>query len=263
LLSREGRREGGREEGRDGRRRTTTRTIQSLTASLPLTSTNPSFLPSLPPSLPLFQAEDGTTVKHREGSWEAIPSWGGEGGREGGGGVEKVVVFVRKGGLTVAEPFGEKGGREGGREGVSGESVQELVRSEICIRRLNANSPSPPPSLPPSVLSSLPNALPPSNIYTLVDFEGGARMTTDPVPPSLPSSLPPSLPPVLSSLPNALPPSNNYTLVDFEGGANIASEPTLAAFSWAMGTYKYARRRGREGGRGGGREGWGGLRRRG
>ncbi|GAB5037449.1 Hypothetical protein NocV09_08000030 [Nannochloropsis oceanica] len=94
-----------------------------------------------------FKAEDGLTVKHREGSLEVIPAWG-PGGKEGGRGVEKVVLFVRKGGLTVAEPF------------------------------------------------------------------------------------------VLSSLPNLLPPSNTYVLVDFEGGANTAANPTLAAFSWAMGTYK-------------------------
>ena len=75
----------------------------------------PPLPPSPPPSLPI-QAEDGTTVKHREGSLEVIPAWG-EGGKEGGKGVEKVVLFVRKGGLTVAEPFGEEGGNEGGREG--------------------------------------------------------------------------------------------------------------------------------------------------
>ena len=57
-------------------------------------------------------------------------------------------------------------------------------------------------------------------------------------PPALPPSLPSSLPPVLSSLPTILPPSNTYALVDFEGGANTAAQPTLAAFSWAMGTYK-------------------------
>jgi len=86
---------------------------------------SPSLPPSLPPSPPFMQAEDGTTVKHREGSWETIPAWG-EGGKEGGGGVEKVVLFVRKGGLTVAEPFGEEGGREGGEEGRKGRREGEM-----------------------------------------------------------------------------------------------------------------------------------------
>jgi hypothetical protein len=48
----------------------------------------------------------------------------------------------------------------------------------------------------------------------------------------------PSLPPALSSLPHALPPAFTYVLKDFQGGAHIAADPTLAAFSWAMGTYK-------------------------
>lgn len=44
---------------------------------------------------------------------------------------------------------------------------------------------------------------------------------------------------MLSSLPGALPSGADYRLEDFEGGANLAADPTLAAFSWAMGTYKY------------------------
>lgn len=43
---------------------------------------------------------------------------------------------------------------------------------------------------------------------------------------------------VLSSLPGVLPSGADYRLEDFEGGANLAADPTLAAFSWAMGTYK-------------------------
>lgn len=46
---------------------------------------------------------------------------------------------------------------------------------------------------------------------------------------------------VLSGLPGALPSGADYRLEDFEGGANLAADPTLAAFSWAMGTYKYVR----------------------
>lgn len=48
----------------------------------------------------------------------------------------------------------------------------------------------------------------------------------------------PISPSVLSSLPSALPASADYQLVDFEGGAKLKEEATLAAFSWAMGTYK-------------------------
>lgn len=44
---------------------------------------------------------------------------------------------------------------------------------------------------------------------------------------------------MLSSLPAALPSGADYRLEDFEGGANLVADPTLAAFSWAMGTYKY------------------------
>lgn len=43
---------------------------------------------------------------------------------------------------------------------------------------------------------------------------------------------------MLSSLPGVLPSGADYRLEDFEGGANLAADPTLAAFSWAMGTYK-------------------------
>ena len=49
---------------------------------------------------------------------------------------------------------------------------------------------------------------------------------------------------MLSSLPGVLPSGADYRLEDFEGGANLAADPTLAAFSWAMGTYKYVSRRG-------------------
>lgn len=44
---------------------------------------------------------------------------------------------------------------------------------------------------------------------------------------------------MLSSLPSALPAGlADYKLVDYEGGAKLKEEATLAAFSWAMGTYK-------------------------
>jgi len=176
-----------------------------------LTSSLPLLLPSLPPFSLSIQAEDGLTVKHREGSLEVIPAWG-PGGKEGGRGVEKVVLFVRKGGLTVAEPFGEEGGREGGRER-GGKGKREGVRENKYARAYQVRC---------SCTSNFP-----SYAYSLPCF-----------PPCLPASLSPFLPPVLSSLPNLLPPSNTYVLVDFEGGANTAANPTLAAFSWAMGTYK-------------------------